>query len=179
MSGPDGTPHVFPQGRKPGELLFSTLILLFAAAMLAQIGWQTTWLPGKGWAAQPRLWPAIGLGGMLVFAGLNWMAVRSQDRRPGRWQEAALWLRSLEYAGWYLVYVAGVPLVGYLPATLAFCLFLTWRLGYRAPQAYAAALAFALSVVLLFKTVFNVKIPGGALYDLAPDGLRYILFRYF
>lgn len=174
-----GEPHVFPLGRKPGELLFCVLMLVFSGLLLSQIGWQTVWLDGKRLAAQPRLWPAISLGGMVAFAALNWVTTRAVARTPGRWQEAGVWVRSLEYAGWYLVYVMAIPLAGYLLSTLAFCLFLTWRLGYRSRFAFLSALGFALFVVVLFKSVFNVKIPGGAIYDYAPSALRYILIRYF
>ena len=90
-----------------------------------------------------------------------------------------VWLRSLEYVCWYVVYVLAIPAIGYLPSTILFCVLLTLRLGYRSGRAVLSALAFALFVVLVFKTGFNVKIPGGALYELAPDRLRYILIRYF
>jgi membrane-associated HD superfamily phosphohydrolase len=172
-------PHVFPLGRKPGELLFAALVLVFALLLLAQIGWQTTWLENKRLAAQPRLWPAISLIGMVAFAAALWRKTRRSSRTPGRWKEAALWARSLEFAGWYILYVVSIPIVGYLLATLVFCVFLTLRLGYRSRMAILSAIGFALFVVLVFKTGFNVKIPGGAVYELAPDGLRYILIRYF
>ncbi len=178
---PDGDqePHVFPLGRKPGELLFCAAFLIFAAALLAMIGWQTSWIAGKGLAAQPRLWPAISLGGMVLAGAILWARTRNVQRTPGRWREAATWLRSLEFVGWYVLYVMGIPVVGYLPATILFCVLLTLRLGYRSRMAMLSALGFALFVVLTFKTAFNVKIPGGALYELAPGGLRYILIRYF
>lgn len=179
MEGPDAEPHVFPIGRKPGELLFCALFLLFAAALLTQIGWQTAWLSNKTLAAQPRFWPAISLGGMVLFGAAQWFKTSSTVRTPGRWQEAALWFRSLEFVGWYVLYVLGIPLIGYLLATILFCILLTWRLGYRSRFAFFSALGFALFVVLTFKTALNVKIPGGALYELAPESLRYILIRYF
>ncbi len=172
-------PHVFPIGRKPGELLFAALILLFSGLLLAQIGWQTTWLPKKALAAQPRLWPAISLGGMALFGLLLWLKTRNITRTPGRWREALCWVKSLEFVGWYVLYVAAIPVIGYLLATIAFCLFMAVRLGYRSRQAILSAIGFALFVVLTFKTGFNVKIPGGALYELAPENLRYILIRYF
>ncbi len=179
MHDENDEPHVFPLGRRPGELLFAALILIFALILLAQIGWQTTWLAKKGLAAQPRFWPALSLVGMVVFAAALWLKTQRTSRTPGRWKEAALWVRSLEFAGWYVLYVIGIPIVGYLLATLTFCVFLTLRLGYRNRMYIYSAIGFALFVVLVFKTGFNVKIPGGALYELAPDGLRYFLIRYF
>ncbi len=173
------SPHVFPLGRRPGELLFALIFFVAAALLLSEIGTQTTWLNGKGLAAQPRLWPLIGLGGMLLFGGLYFYSLSRVQRTPGRWKEAWLWLRSLEYVGWYLTYVFAVPRIGYLGATLCFCLFLTWRSGYRSRLAFASAAGFGLFVVLLFKSLLNVRIPGGAIYEYLPSGLRNIMILYF
>ena len=171
-------PHVFPAGRKPGEMLFSMLLLLLAGALLAVLPWQTTWLDGKGFAAQPRFWPALSLGGVVLFAVLHVLFRGKLDRTPGRWIEGLTWIRSLEFIGWYMVYVAAIPIIGYLLATVIFCTLLAIRVGYRGATLLWAAF-FGLSVVLFFKTAMNVKIPGGAIYEFAPEGLRYILLRYF
>lgn len=179
MEHENATPHVFPDARKPGELFYSLIFLATAAALLSMIFWQTSVLPGKGFSAQPRTWPFISLAGMTLFALANVVATSRSTRTPGRWREVGVWLRSLEYVGWYLLYVAAIPVIGYLAATLAFCLFMTWRSGYRSGLAFAAAAAFGLFVVLLFKSLFNVKIPGGAVYEFLPETLRYIMIRYF
>ena len=174
----DDHPHVFPDGRRPGEILFVTVTMLIALALLAAIPWQTTWLPGKGFAAQPRFWPALSLGGVVLFGLINALSRARVARTPGRWQEAALWLRSLEFIGWYMLYVLAIPVIGYLAATLSFCAGLALRMGYRGRTVWIAA-AFGLFVVLFFKPAMNVKIPSGAIYDFAPEQLRYILIRYF
>jgi hypothetical protein len=171
-------PHVFPESRKPGEILFVTISMLVAVGLLLMVPWQTTWLPGKGLAAQPRFWPTLSLGGVVLFGLLNaWSRVRV-TRTPGRWQEAGVWLRSLEFIGWYMLYVLAIPIIGYLLATISFCVGLALRVGYRGRNVLIAGL-FGLFVVLLFKTAMNVKIPGGAIYDYAPASLRYYLIRYF
>jgi hypothetical protein len=179
MESDDAAPHVFPTRRRPGELLFGTLFLVLAALLLSQIGSQTQWLSGKGLAAQPRLWPLVGLGGMVFFGALYVHSLTRAQRNPGRWREAWLWLRSLEYVGWYLIYVFSVPRIGYLGATVIFCLFLTWRAGYRSRLAFAAAGGFALFVVLLFKSLLHVRIPGGAIYEYLPGALRNFMILYF
>lgn len=179
MADPVDEPHVFPLGRKPGELLFSAVLVTFSAALLSMLGWQTTWVAGLDLAAQPRLWPAISLGGMVLFGLVHWARMLTVRRTPGRWQEAALWLRSLEFVGWYVAYVLLIPVIGYLLATVLFCVLLVLRLGYRSRFALLSAFGFALFVVLTFKTALNVKIPGGAIYEFAPAGLRYILIRHF
>lgn len=179
MEHENATPHVFPNARRPGELLFALLFLAFAIVLLSLITQQTTWLQGRGLAAQPRTWPLIGLGGMALFGALHLWSTSRSARTPGRWREALLWVSSLEFVAYYLAYVFAVPRIGYLGATVAFCVFLTWRAGYRAGRSYLAAVLFALAVVLLFKTMLNVKIPGGAIYEHLPAGLRYIMLRYF
>lgn len=171
-------PHVFPQSRKPGEILFVTISMVIAVGLLAAIPWQTTWLPGKGLASQPRLWPTLSLGGVVLFGLLNALSRVRVTRTPGRWQEALVWLRSFEFIGWYMLYVLAIPVIGYLLSTIAFCVGLARRVGYRGRTVVIAGL-FGLGVVLLFKTVLNVKIPGGVLYEYAPEALRYTLLRYF
>jgi hypothetical protein len=158
--------------------LFSFLLLFAALALLAALPWQTAWLNGRGLAAQPRLWPAMSLSGVVFFAGLHAVLRGRLDRTPGRWLEGLTWIRSLEFIGWYMLYVVAIPVIGYLPATVIFCTLLALRVGYRGKTLLWAAL-FGLCVVLFFKTAMNVKIPGGALYEFAPDNLRYILLRYF
>jgi hypothetical protein len=173
----DDHPHVFPESRKPGEILFVTISMVIAIALLAAIPWQTTWIPGKGLAAQPRLWPSLSLGGVVLFGLLNaWSRIRV-TRTPGRWQEAMVWLRSLEFIGWYMLYVAAISLIGYLLSTILFCTALARRVGYPGRTVVVAGL-FGLSVVLLFKAALNVKIPGGAIYEYAPEALRYFLLQY-
>lgn len=176
---PQHKPHVFPEGRKPGEILFCTLMLIIGLMLIAAIGQQTSWLPGKGLAAQPRLWPSLALGGIVLFAALQWAFRFKVLRTPGRWREALVWIRSLEYIGWYFLYVWSIPIIGYLLATVVFCIGLTLRAGYRRAVAVWSAFGFALFVVLFFKTAMNVKIPGGALYELAPESIRYFLLRFF
>ncbi|MGB7241304.1 MAG: tripartite tricarboxylate transporter TctB family protein [Sulfitobacter sp.] len=170
--------HIFPEGRMPAELLFSMLLLIFAGLLLAAVGWQTTWLPGKGLAAQPRFWPTLSLCGLILFAVLHQISRSRLPRTPGRWAEAWTWIRSLEFIGWYMLYVSAIPIIGYLLATVTFCTLLSLRVGYRGRTVLIAAL-FGLFVVLLFKSALNVKMPGGEIYQLAPDSLRYILLRYF
>lgn len=179
MENDDAEPHVFPNARKPGELFYSFIFLGTSLALLSLIFWQTRWLPGKGLAAQPRTWPFLSLLCMSGFAAANLLMTARSTRTPGRWTEALIWISSLEYVGWYLLYVVAIPLTGYLAATVGFCVFLVWRAGYRSGFAFGAAAVFGLAVVLLFKSLFNVKIPGGAVYEYLPGALRYIMIRYF
>lgn len=165
--------------RRPGELVFVLFFLLFAAALLSQIGMQTAWINAKSLPAEPRFWPLISLGGMVLF-GTGYLAVQLRKRSSGATRgEMLFWLRTLEYAAWYLAYVLLVPLLGYLLSTLLFCVLLTVRAGYRQASALVAAALFGLFVVVFFKSMLNVRIPGGAIYDVLPAFLRNFMITHF
>lgn len=161
----------FP-GPRRGQLIFAIALLALAGLLLSQITGQTRWAQKTALVAQPRFWPAVGLGMMVAMAALHlarlpWRRITRQD-----WREAAQWLRVVEFALWFLVYVLAVPVLGYLPVTLIFVPALAWRMGYRSRAMVGASLGFALAVVVLFKTLLAVKIPGGAVYDYLPGALR-------
>ena len=88
------------------------------------------------------------------------------------WREARRWLRPLEFALWFMAYVWVVPLAGFLPSSLVFAPLLTWRLGYRRPLFLWVSLVFAAAVVVIFKGVLAVRIPGGAVYEFLPGAWR-------
>ena len=61
-----------PSGSKAGpgqgQWVFALLLVVVALALLAQIGDQTRWSEKTRLFAQPRFWPAVGLGTMAAFA---------------------------------------------------------------------------------------------------------------
>ena len=69
-------------------------------------------------------------------------------------------------------------LIGFLLATLVFSVAMTWAVGYRAPKYLWSAAALAIGVVVLFKSLLSIKIPGGAIYEFAPGALRNFLILY-
>jgi hypothetical protein len=62
---------------------------------------------------------------------------------------------------------------------MLFCALLAVRVGYRAPQTVASAVAVGIGIVLVFKTLLSVKIPGGAAYDVLPEAVRNFLIINF
>lgn len=166
-------------GRKRGQLLFAAIFLGLSALLLAFLGEETTWARGTELVAQPGFWPAIGVGGMVLFTALHlWHLPRRRFRRPD-FLEGMVWLGVLEYAGWFLAYVFLVPLVGYLPTTVAFMPVLLWRLGYRSRFMLLLGAVFGAAVVVVFKTVLQVRIPGGAVYEYLPGALRSFFILNF
>lgn len=215
-----------------GQVLFAALFLICATLLLAAIEDQTKWLKGKDFFAQPRFWPGIGVGGMVLFSALHFWHLPRKQRRLPRWmreadwlqwaeslfwaalaiglalwlgpiaaapivflvaiirvtwlyqhwtdrREAKIWASVFEWAGWFLAYVLLVPLIGYLPVTIAFSLLLTWRVGYRSRLMMISAGVFAVTVVLVFKSFLQVKIPGAALYEYLPGALRSFFILNF
>ena len=158
--------------RRAGQILFAVGFTAMAVLLVALLGDQTVWKAKVKFFAQPRFWPAVGVIGMMVFGGLHLKTL--QRYRISRYDlsEARVWFEAVEYALWFLVYVWVVPIAGYLPVTMVFAPLLTWRLGYRSPKMLWISVVFAVVVVVLFKSVLQVKIPGGLIYEYLPSGLR-------
>lgn len=169
---------LFKRYRRPGDLVFAAAFFAFSLFLLATVDGQVTWGRGKV-LAQPAVVPWIAVIAMVLFSGLHLISSLMSPKIEGRWAEVGFWLRGLEFVAWFMAYVWLVPRLGYLPATVIFATVLTWRLGYRHPRMLLAAAAFGMAVVLLFKTFLQVKVPGGALYDLLPGALRTFMLTYF
>jgi hypothetical protein len=170
---------MFKRYRRPGDLVFAVLFLLFSLLLLSQLGEQTVWKKGSKLFAQPSFWPTVSLVSMTVFAALHWLGSAVSPRIDGRWPEVWLWLRSLEFVAWFLAYVALVPVLGYLLATVFFAVLLAVRLGYSSPRWIAGAVATSVAIVLIFKTFLQVKVPGGMIYEYLPDALRSFMLTNF
>ncbi len=167
------------ENARPGGLIFASVFLAAALFLLSQLGSQAKFSAKGQLFAEPAFWPAVGVIGMSLFAGLHCLGQFRQRGRFGGLREAGIWLKSLEYLIWFMVYVFAVPIIGYLPASLIFATLLAFRAGYRHRRMIGAAGLMALGVVLLFKTALSVKIPGGALYEYLPDTLRSIAMINF
>lgn len=170
---------LFKRYRRPGDIVFAWVVLVVSLFLLSQIADQTSWRNGAKLAAQPRFWPAVSLSLMSVFAALHLLSSFLSERIEGRRQEVWLWITSLEYAGWFILYALTVPYAGYLPTTLAFAAVLTLRVGYRSLKVTLVAALCAFVIVLLFKAFLRVNLPGGQVYLLLPDGLRQFMLTYF
>lgn len=171
--------ELFQRYRRPGDLVFAVVFLLFALFLLANLGEQTQWTKRTKLFAQPAFWPAVSLFGMVLFAALHWLSSMLSPRIDGRWREVGFWLRSLEYAVWFMAYVLLVPRLGYLPSTIIFTILLALRGGVRTWKGIGGAALTGVVIVLVFKTFLQVKVPGGQVYEALPDGLRAFMLTYF
>ncbi|MGR3760386.1 tripartite tricarboxylate transporter TctB family protein [Roseobacteraceae bacterium NS-SX3] len=165
-------------GPRRGQLVFAMAFAAAALLLLALIPQQAAWVAKTRLYAQPRFWPAVAIGGMVLLGGLH--LYRLPWRRVSRYDlwETRRWAQVLEYAGWFMGYVLLVPLIGYLPVTLAFVPLLAWRMGYSSRVMLWISAAFAVAVVVLFKGLLSVKIPGSALYEYLPGALRSFFILY-
>lgn len=170
---------LFKRYRRPGDLVFSIVFLAVCLFLLVSLPGQTTWASGTKLLAQPAFWPYAAVIAMTLFAALNLVSSLVSPAIPGRWVEVGFWVRSLEFAAWFMLYVFAVPRLGYLPATVIFAVVLTYRLGYRGLRYLGSAALFGVVVVVVFKSLLQVKVPGGVLYEYLPEGMRSIMLTYF
>ncbi|MBZ8117734.1 tripartite tricarboxylate transporter TctB family protein [Roseovarius sp. LXJ103] len=170
---------LFKRYRRPGDIVFAWFVFLASVFLLSQIMDQTTWRSGNKLFAQPRFWPAVSLGGMAVFAGFHLLGSALSERIEGRWREVWLWICALEYAVWFIAYASTVPYTGYLLTTVIFAVALALRVGYRRLLIIISAAIFAVVIVVLFKTLLQVNLPSGLIYEYLPDGVRQIMLTYF
>ena len=162
------------------EIVFAVASFLVAVALAAMWSSETAWANGQPWSRQPGLWPLIAIVGMLVFGAGELVACLVRNARAGGGNvlaELGTWAKAGEYVAWFLIYVMAVPYIGYLPASVLFATLLAFRLGYRGLTLLLAPL-IALGIVVVFKAGLSVRIPGGAVYDLLPQGLRNFLVVY-
>ena len=174
--------------RQPGDTMFAIFMFTLSLMLLSQIGSQTKWIEGVNIIVQPRFWPGLSLVGMALFS-LGYLIQSLADIRrsdstslnPSVWQPQEMfnWLRTLEYAAYFMIYVLCVPKLGYLPSTLIFCLLLTLRAGYRRAAFIVWSLFGGFLIVVIFKTLLKVKLPAGELYNVLPDKIGKIMIQYF
>ena len=162
------------------ELFFALMLTAGSVLLLSLIGDQIKYFSSKPFFKQPGLWTSIGLVGMVLSGILYSLTLwLGKSRLPKKNQslinELLVWMRSVEYLIWFMAYVLAVPWAGYLSATVVLGVLLTFRLGYKEQKYYTAIVATAIAIVVIFKSLLLVKIPGGALYDFFPDAIRNFL----
>ena len=173
-----GMQELFERHRRPGDIVFAWLFLLISVFLLTQLSTQAPWNPKAKVFSQPAFWPTLSVCLMALFAALHLLSSALSPRLAGRWKELSFWLRSAEYAIWFMAYVFVVPKLGYLPTTILFGFVLTLRAGYRNKRVLIGMLILSICIVLIFKSFLQVKIPGGALYEYLPDALRSFALTY-
>lgn len=170
---------LFKRYRRPGDLIYSFACLVFSLFLAINLSSETTWASNTKLFAQPAFWPYFAVISMVLFSALHLVSSLVSPKLDGRWEEIGFWLRSAEFAGWFMIYVIVVPQLGYLPATIVFAVALSYRLGYRGAKFLGSAALFGAVVVIVFKTILQVKVPGGAVYEYLPTALRSFMLTHF
>ena len=161
-------------------MFFALLLTVGSILLLSMIGDQIKYFSSKPFFKQPGLWTGIGLVGMVLSGSLysleQWIGKSKLPKTDQTlFAELWLWVRCVEYLLWFMAYVLAVPWIGYLTATVVLGLLLTFRLGYREKFFYIAIIATTIGIVVIFKSLLLVKIPGGAVYEYFPDAIRNFL----
>jgi len=162
-----------------GALSFALLFFAVMVFLLFSIGEQTRWVSGKALTSQPRFWPAVTLGLTAFFSAAYLLTTVVSRAKFDGGREWLQWLRAVEFVIWFAAYSALVPILGYLIATVLVCVSLTWRLGYRSANYLKAALVSGISIVLFFRVLLGIHIPGGALYEKLPQPLSNFMLNWF
>jgi len=165
--------------RRDGQFLFAMAFIALSVILLAFIGDQTTWVKKTKLFSQPTFWPAISLAGMVLFGAIHMWRVERKTFGPSDRAEGMTWLRSVEFALWFMAYVFAVPIIGFLPCTLVFVPALLYRCGYRSKRQLWLGVLFGSGVVVAFKGFLSVKIPGAWLYEFLPGALRNFFILNF
>lgn len=182
------------RSQRTAHLLFACAFVCFSIFLLSKIGAEAKFSSTGKFFAQPALWPAIGIVGMLGFGlGHLWSVwSKRQDHHTGHepsdLRPAQLdierdgihaWFGVFEYYFWFMVYVNVVPLAGYLISTILFTALLAVRAGYRSRRLLGLAALAGFLIVFVFKTLLAVRIPAGAWYEYLPDAIRNFLITNF
>ena len=164
--------------RNPGDLVFAIFLLLTSLILLFFLAEETEWINGTSWFSQPRFWPAVSIFGMVIFAVFNLFALLNSTQKLSSKNEVFFWFRSLEYVCYFLFYVILVPIIGYFTATLLFAILVSIRSGNFTARKLFFAVVFSVLVVVLFRGVLDVKIPGGEIYNYLPLNIRTFALLY-
>lgn len=149
--------------RRPGELLFSVVLVVFSVAAF----WQAYAISGFSGKTTPGVFPMLA-SGVMILSGL--MILLSAARTPPSPGDApgfftqVVSLNHIVLIGLVLGYVILMPLVGFVvsSALFLFCAFqFLWR---KNPLVMLALTALSLGVIyVVFREVFQVVLPQGIL----------------
>ena len=164
-----------------GQWLFSLCAFALVLFLFASIPFQTSFFDNVPWYKQPRIWPGIAIVGMLIAGIGHFFTLRKFSEPPETLpfsKDLQLTAKALEISLWFILYIFAVGALGYLPSSIAFALFMCWRMEYKSWRFYLYALLLAIAIVAIFKGILQVRIPGGDLYDFLPTDLQRFAKTY-
>jgi putative tricarboxylic transport membrane protein len=149
--------------RRPGELVFALLIVVFSVGAL----WQSYSISGFSGKTTPGVFPMIA-SGVMVISGVVVLMSATQlpappEGAPGFLAEI-LTLRHMVVIGLVLAYVLLMPLIGFVASSAVF-LFCSFQFLWRKNPLLMLALTGVTLVIIyvVFREVFQVVLPQGIL----------------
>ena len=161
-----------------GQRIAQPALLVFALFLAISFPFQVKWFEGLTFHKQPGMWALFSVAGMVLTGAVLTARSLRESAATSEREELVFWLRACEFLVWFMAYVFIVPYLGYLPSTLLFTMALTWRLGYRRLRWLGISALLAISIVVLFRALLKVKVPGGKIYDAFPQPLSSFLLTY-
>ncbi len=153
-----------PANRRPGELVFALLLLLFSVAAF----WQAYEISGFTGKTTAGVFPMLA-SGVMVISGLVILVSAASSPpapkdAPGFFSEVVP-INHVVLIGLVLGYVVLMPLLGFLVSSALF-LFCAFQFLWRKNPLYMLALtALTLAAIyIVFREVFQVVLPQGSLF---------------
>jgi putative tricarboxylic transport membrane protein len=154
--------------RRPGELVFALVLLVFAVTAF----WQAYDISGLNGLSTPGVFPMLATGAMVLASVINLL---SQIKAPPssnqhgsaahRFLREYLPVRHLVVIGLLLAYVLTMPFLGFVVGSGAFLLAVIQYLWRKNPFFTLAIAALTLALIyLVFRTMFQVVLPQGSLF---------------
>ena len=186
--------NLFEFKRITGDLTLSIIFLLFVVFLLiyfnSESGWSARDLNQKRVGKilkQQWVGPLMCMVILLPATILNILEAFKAYKKSKRlllpnkiMYEMTQWIRSLEFILYFLVYTFSITVLGYLISTLIFAVFLTYRLGYRTKKWIFISLFSSFIVVLIFRTILQIKTPVNIwLYQYLPENIEIFMKIYF
>ena len=186
--------NLFEFKRITGDLTLSIIFLLFVVFLLiyfnSESGWSARDLNQKRVGKilkQQWVGPLMCMAILLPATILNILEAFKAYKKSKRlllpnkiMYEMTQWIRSLEFILYFLVYTFSITVLGYLISTLIFAVFLTYRLGYRTKKWIFISLFSSFIVVLIFRTILQIKTPVNIwLYQYLPENIEIFMKIYF
>ena len=185
---------LFEFKRKDGDLFLSFICLLFAGFIIfnfsSETGWEDRALDHKRFGKilkQPWVGPLACVTILLPAALLNilpsyrrWI-YKKRNLIPSRFfHEFSIWVKALEFIGYFLIYTLSIRYLGYFLSTVIFGVFLTNRLGYTALKWQIRSILTTIAIVLIFRTFLKIKTPVNIwLYEFFPQNTETFMKIYF
>lgn len=152
--------------RRPGETAFAVVCTLFSLAAFGQ----AYAISGFGGLSSPGIFPMLATGSMVLSCLFILAGTVGRPAEPGpghaavRFMREFLPLRHCVVLALMLLYLAVLPLIGFIPASGLF-LFATFQFLWRRNVLLTIVLAAAslAAIWIVFRVAFQVVLPQGSL----------------